>query len=390
MIKRIFWLVADSFGIGSAPDAEAFGDKGANTLASCLQSGQLHIPTLQSLGLFNIDGIGRNALAVSAPKGSFARLLEASAGKDTIIGHRELAGLIAPSPLPTYPNGFPDDVLKALRAALGRDILCNRPYSGTKVITDYAKEHLKTGALIVYTSADSVLQIAAHESIVPVEELYRLCETARKIMQGEHGVGRVIARPFTGVPGAFIRTAGRRDFSLSPPKKTVLDHIKDAGKDVIAIGKISDIFAGHGITHTVHTKHNDDGMQKTLTAVEGDFNGLCFVNLVDFDMLYGHRRNVYGYTSALNRLDAQLSLLLSRLRPTDILMLCADHGCDPAAHGTDHTREAVPWIVTGSPIKNGVNLGTLSTFADVGATVADWFGIQAPPHGTSHAKELTV
>lgn len=390
MIKRIFWLVADSFGIGGAPDAAAFGDTGANTLASCLQSGRLYLPVLQQHGLFNIDGAAASALAVSSPKGSFARLFEASAGKDTVIGHWELAGLVSPSPLPTYPNGFSDDILQALRAAFGRDILCNRPYSGTAVINDYGKEHLKTGSLIVYTSADSVLQIAAHERVVPPTELYRLCEAAREIMQGKNGVGRVIARPFTGEPGAFKRTAGRRDFALSPPEKTVLDSIAESGREVIAIGKISDIFAGRGITHTVHTTDNDDGLQKTLACVETDFDGVCFVNLVDFDMLYGHRRDVNGYTDSLNRLDAQLSLLLSRLRPTDALMLCADHGCDPTAHGTDHTREAVPWIITGEPIKKGVNLGTLSSFADVGATVADWFGVPAPPRGISHAKELTV
>ena len=388
MAKRIFWIVADSFGIGNAPDAATFGDEGANTLRSCQQSGKLRLPVMRTMGLFNIDGV-TGELPVERPTASFGRLCEASAGKDTTVGHWELCGLTSASPLPTYPDGFPTDILDALKTAFGRDILCNKPYSGTAVINDYGEEHLKTGALIVYTSADSVLQIAAHEELVPLEELYRCCEAARDIMQGEHAVGRVIARPFVGNPtDGFTRTANRHDYSLTPPQDTLLDHLKAAEKDVIAIGKIYDIFAGKGITRSVRTENNADGIAKTMSVLNEDFEGLCFVNLVDFDMVYGHRRDVAGYTDALNKLDAGLFDMLGAMREDDVFILTADHGCDPAYKGTDHTRECVPLLIWSPTLRRGVNLGTRSSFADVGATVAGLLGIDAPIDGVSFAKEL--
>ncbi len=388
MAKRIFWIVADSFGIGNAPDAATFGDEGANTLRSCQQSGKLRLPVMRTMGLFNIDGV-TGELPVERPTASFGRLCEASAGKDTTVGHWELCGLTSASPLPTYPNGFPTDILDTLKTAFGRDILCNKPYSGTAVINDYGEEHLKTGALIVYTSADSVLQIAAHEEFVPLEELYRCCEAARDIMQGEHAVGRVIARPFVGNPtDGFTRTANRHDYSLTPPQDTLLDHLKAAGKDVIAIGKIYDIFAGKGITRSVRTENNADGIAKTMSVLNEDFEGLCFVNLVDFDMVYGHRRDVAGYTDALNKLDTALFDMLGAMREDDVFILTADHGCDPAYKGTDHTRECVPLLVWSPTLRRGINLGTRNSFADVGATVAGLLGIDAPIDGVSFAKEL--
>lgn len=390
MTKRIFWLVADSFGIGNAPDAAAFGDEGANTLASCMKSAHLQLPAMRALGLFHIDGVS-DTVALNMPLGSFARVREASAGKDTTIGHWELCGLHSETPLPTYPNGFPNDILDKLRNAFGRDILCNRPYSGTKVIADYGEEHLQTGALIVYTSADSVLQIAAHEALIPLPELYRCCEAARTIMQGEHGVGRVIARPFIGdAQNGFTRTANRHDYSLTPPAPTVLDAIKDSGKAVIGIGKIHDIFAGQGITRTIRTKDNTDGIAQTMAMMNEDFEGLCFVNLVDFDMVYGHRRDIDGYAKALTELDTALSGMLDALREDDVLILTADHGCDPGYHGTDHTRETVPLLITGAALRRGVNLGTRDTYADIGATVTELLSVTPPPFGTSFAKELIL
>jgi len=390
MIKRIIWIVADSFGIGRAPDAAAFGDEGANTLRSCLNSGKLRLPVMRTLGLFNIDGV-TGELPVEQPLGSFARLCEASAGKDTTVGHWELCGVQSDKPLPTYPNGFPNELVARLKQLFGREILCNMPYSGTEVLRDYGKQHMQTGALIVYTSADSVLQIAAHEDIVPLEELYRCCEAAREILQEEHGVGRVIARPFVGdTEHGFTRTANRHDYSLTPPKDTLLDHVCDSGKDVIGIGKIHDIFAGKGLTRTIRTQNNDDGIRKTLQVMQEDFEGLCFVNLVDFDMVYGHRRDVAGYVNALNKLDSALVDLLAAMRREDVLLLTADHGCDPAFRGTDHTRECVPLLVVSPALKRGVNLGVRTSFADVGASVAAWLGVSSPACGTSFAKELEL
>ena len=295
-------------------------------------------------------------------------------GKDTTIGHWEIAGHISPKPMPTYPNGFPQDVIDAFSKAVGRGVLCNKPYSGTEVIKDYGEEHMKTGKLIVYTSADSVFQIAAHEDIVPVEELYRYCKIAREILQGEHGVGRVIARPFIGTPGNFTRTPRRHDFSLVPPL-TMLNQLQEAGKEVLSVGKIKDIFAGSGITDFVYTSGNEEGIERTLENMDREFEGLSFTNLVDYDMLYGHRNDVDGYAKALTYFDQRLPELLGKLRDDDLLMITADHGCDPSTPSTDHSREYTPFIMYGKNAPTGKNFGTRKTFADIGATVLEYFGI---------------
>ncbi len=350
----------DSFGIGEAPDAADFGDVGANTLRSVAATGKLHIPHLTALGLGNIDGVDAVEASVN-PAATIARIQEKSRGKDTTTGHWEIAGLISESPMPTYPNGFPAEVLEAFEKATGRGVLCNRPYSGTDVIRDFGEEHLKTGKLIVYTSADSVFQIAAHEALIPIEEQYRICRIARDILQGEHGVGRVIARPFIGEPGDFKRTGNRKDFSLIPPKDTVLNRLSAKDKDVIGVGKIGDIFAMSGITETHPTHSNREGMDVTDILVEKDFHGLCFVNLVDFDMVYGHRQDADGYAAALNEFDAWLGRFIDRLNEDDVLMIIADHGCDPSDNSTDHTREYIPFLMVQ---KDGTseNLGTLIGF----------------------------
>ena len=386
-MKRIFLIVLDSFGIGAMPDAESFGDVGTNTLASCTKSEKLNIPTLLSAGLGNIDGVGC-VMPVAAPMGAFGRMAEASRGKDTTIGHWELAGIVSETPLPTYPEGFPEAVLVPFRAATGRGVLANAPWSGTAVIEKYGAEHMKTGDLIVYTSADSVFQIAAHEDIVPPEQLYEYCRIARKILAGEHGVGRVIARPFVGTPGNFTRTANRHDFSLEPPKNTLLDAVKAAGLDSIAVGKIQDIFAGRGITEFVYNKSNADGMTHAESYVNRNFRGLCFVNLVDFDQAYGHRRDIDGYAGALTEFDRWLAGFLPKLGEEDMLIITADHGCDPGyTASTDHTREYVPLLVVGKNVKP-VNLGTRKSFADVAATVAELLGVALDTPGESFAKEI--
>lgn len=364
------------------PDAAGYGDEGSNTLLSASKSAYFSMPNMSRLGLFSIDGVEISG-RTKRPEGAFARVQELSKGKDTTIGHWEIAGLVSEKPLPTYPDGFPGEVLDAFSKAAGRGVLCNKPYSGTEVIKDYGEEHLKTGDLIVYTSADSVFQIAAHEEKVPVDELYRYCEMARGILVGEHGVGRVIARPFIGEAGNFIRTTNRHDFSLKPPGDTMLSQLKEAGLDVLAVGKIYDIFAGDGITDSVRTKGNLDGLNKTLEYMERDFSGLCFVNLVDYDMLYGHRNDVEGYAKALTEFDTFLPRILEKLRDEDILMITADHGCDPATPSTDHSRECTPLVIYGKHVKENTNLGTLETFADIGATVLDYFGIKAKIAGTS-------
>ena len=384
-VKRIFLIVLDSVGIGEAPDAADFGDAGSNTLAAAAASRFFDLPELGRLGLFNIDGISCRP-AAAEPEGSFARMTERSKGKDTTIGHWEIAGVISPRPLPTYPNGFPPEVIEAFRQKTGRGVLCNRPYSGTEVIRDYGREHLETGALIVYTSADSVFQIAAHESIVPPEQLYEYCRIARELLQGEHGVGRVIARPFEG-EWPFVRTPRRHDFSLEPPSETMLDRIKAAGLDVIAVGKIHDIFAGRGDTEHIFTSGNTDGIARAIALAKRPFHGLCFVNLVDFDMLYGHRNDPDGYARALTEFDRALPKLLAGLGEGDVLMITADHGCDPATPSTDHSREYTPWLIAGPAVRPGVNLGTLPTFADISATVLDAFGLPVLA-GTSRAREL--
>jgi len=383
-IKRVFLIVLDSFGIGCAPDAADFGDGHCNTLASLTTSPELHAPNLTKLGLFNIDGIGCGTPADS-PIGTFARLRELSRGKDTTIGHWEIAGIVSEQPMPTYPNGFPTEILARLSAACdGKKILCNKPYSGTQVIHDYGREQEETDGLIVYTSADSVLQIAANEADVPVERLYDYCRAAREIMQGEHGVGRIIARPYVGSYPNYERTAHRHDFSLDPTGDTMMDALMRRGHEVIAVGKISDIFAGRGVTRSTGVNENNvDGMEKTLRIQQEDFTGLCFVNLVDFDMTYGHRRDIAGYARATTEFDVQLGTFMEHMREDDVLMITADHGCDPGAPGTDHTREYVPLLVYGAPIRQGLNLGTYPTFAMIGATVSDMFGAGLTTKGES-------
>lgn len=375
MANRVFLIVLDSVGCGALPDAADFGDAGTHTLRSCVNTGNLCIPNLTQMGLFNIDGIGCGT-PTAAPTAAYGKCAERSAGKDTTTGHWEIAGLISTVPMKTYPDGFPAAVLDRLRAAAGREILCNLPYSGTEVIRDYGQQHIETGALIVYTSADSVLQIAAHEDVIPVPELYKICEQAREIMQGEYAVGRIIARPFVGTAPDFQRTANRHDYSVSPFAPTALDRIRDAGQQVISVGKIADIFNGAGITEGHRTISNDDGMGKTIQLAARDFAGLCFVNLVEFDSAYGHRRDAAGYTHALNTFDAQLGALLPQLREDDLLILTADHGCDPTAHGTDHTREHIPLLIYGKRV-SAQNLGTRTGFSDIGQTVCKWLGIDA-------------
>ena len=366
-MKRVFLIVLDSFGIGYAPDAADFGDLGANTLESALASGYLNIPNMTEMGLGLIDGVCCLE-KVKSPTASYARLREISRGKDTTTGHWELMGLVSESPMPTYPGGFPKELLDEFSRLVGRGVLCNLPYSGTDVIRDYGEEHLKTGDLIVYTSADSVFQIAAHEDIVPIDELYSICKKARELLQGEHGVGRVIARPFVGEAGNFKRTENRRDFSLLPPKDTALDAIKAKGLDVIGVGKIGDIFAMKGLTETYPTHNNGEGMAKAMELAGRDFSGLCFVNLVDFDMLYGHRQDARGYAEALSRFDLWLGDFIGELKEGDLLLITADHGCDPSDESTDHTREYVP-LISYAPGAKSENLGTCEGFATVANTV---------------------
>ena len=381
-MKRIFLIVLDSFGIGEMPDAANYGDEGSNTLGTVAKSPEFSMPNMAKLGLFNIDGVTAKT-PCAKPEGIVARMTEQSAGKDTTTGHWEIAGLISKKPMPTFPNGFPQEFLEAFSKAVGRKVLCNRPYSGTQVIQDYGDEHMQSGALIVYTSADSVFQIAAHEDVVPIEELYRDCEIARRILVGEHGVGRVIARPFIGTAPNFTRTANRHDFSLLPPKDTMLDALVKAGYDTYGVGKIYDIFAGQGIQHTQRIQNNVDGMEKTIETQDVDFNGICFVNLVDFDMVYGHRNNRKGYAEAATTFDRQLGTFMERMRDDDILMITADHGCDPGFPGTDHTREHTPFLVYGKSIREDVNLGTRESFADIAATILDIFNVENNTDGTS-------
>ena len=371
MSKRVFIIVLDSCGCGEMPDSYLWHDEGSNTLGAIRKDEHFDCPNLVNLGLFNIEGVGGG---VSDPKGSFARLKETSMGKDTTIGHWEIAGIISPKPLPTYPNGFPEDVIEEFEKRTGRKVLCNKPYSGTEVIKDYGEEHVKTGALIVYTSADSVFQIAAHEDVVPVPELYRYCQIARDMLQGEHCVGRVIARPFTG-EWPFTRTSNRHDYSLIPPHTTMLDVLKKHNLATISVGKIYDIFAGKSVSECNRTTSNANGMEVTLDIQKRDFEGLCFVNLVDFDMKYGHRNDIVGYASAMTEFDRYLGEFLKNMRADDMLIITADHGCDPSTPSTDHSREYVPMIVCGDGIKAGVDLGTRSTFADISATVLDYLGV---------------
>ncbi len=386
MIKRVFLIVLDSLGIGAMDDAHLYGDEGSNTLKSCFLQENFSVPTLKKSGLFNIDGIDYET-GTEAPLAAYGRFTEKSKGKDTTTGHWEICGLVSEKPFPTYPEGFPDEIIKEFEKRTKRGVLCNKPYSGTAVIEDYGKEHLETGKLIVYTSADSVFQIAAHKDVVPVEELYRYCETARDILKGEHAVGRVIARPFEGEPGEFKRSSERHDFSLVPPKTTLIDELKDNGFDIIPIGKIYDIFAGKSMEKANPTVSNSHGMEETLKVQKTDFNGLCFVNLVDFDMLYGHRNDAAGYANALVEFDKWLPSFMANMKDEDVLFITADHGCDPLTESTDHSREYTPVLVYGKNIKS-VNLKTRDSFADIGKTIADIFSIDSKISGESFKKEI--
>ncbi len=370
--KRVFLIVLDSFGIGNAPDAEHFDDLGANTLKSISKSDKFNIPNLSKLGLCSIDGV--ELTKFNSPMGKFGALQELSKGKDTTIGHFEIAGIISENPMPTYPDGFPDEIIKEFENLTGCGTLCNKTYSGTQVIADYGEEHIKTGKLIVYTSADSVFQIAAHTDIVPLEKLYEYCKMARNILKGEHAVGRVIARPFNG-EYPFTRTADRHDFSVEPPKKTMLDILNENNFDVISVGKIADIFANRGITEKYYTHSNNEGMDKTLELINKDFNGLCFTNLVDFDMKYGHRRDVDGYANAISEFDNWLNVFIPKMKNDDLLIITADHGCDPEYKGTDHTREQVPLLMYSKDIESE-NLGTIKGYNYISKLILENFDLR--------------
>lgn len=384
-MKRVFLIVLDSFGVGEAPDAKLFGDVGSHTLKSISESDEYKIENLKKLGLYNIDGVNvfekyNNVI------GSYGKMQELSKGKDTTTGHWEMMGIISEVPMPTFPNGFPEKFINEFEKAIGTKVLCNKAYSGTEVIKDYGEEHMKTGYPIVYTSADSVFQIAAHEDVVPLQTLYKYCEIARNLLKDELAVGRVIARPFVGEVGNFTRTSNRHDYSLIP-KYNVLNYLKDNGKDVIAVGKISDIFANSGVTESIRTTGNTDGLAKTLELQKKDFDGLCFVNLVDFDMLYGHRNDVDGYAKAMTEMDVWLNKFISNMKSDDVLIITADHGCDPKTPSTDHSREYVPLLVYGKKIKVN-NLGIRNGFVDLGKTILDIFNIKNDMIGVSFKKDI--
>lgn len=383
MTDRVILVVLDSVGIGELPDANKYGDVGSNTLGNISKKlGGLNLPNLEKLGLGNIDGI-TEIKKVDSPKGAYGRSAELSDGKDTTTGHWEIAGIIVENAFPSYPEGFPDDIIKEFESKTGRKVIGNKPSSGTEILVELGEEHMKTGNVIVYTSADSVFQIAAHEDIVPIDELYKMCEIAREMLVGEHAVGRVIARPFIGEPGNFTRTSNRHDYSLNPYHETMLDKIKDKGYEVKAVGKIIDIYNGVGITDSVHTKSNMDGVDKTLEYMKGDSKGLIFTNLVDFDMKFGHRNDPEGYGKALEEFDIRLPEIIENMKDSDVLIITADHGCDPTTKGSDHSREYIPLLVYGNTIKENVNIGTRETFADIGQTVLDLLNIENMKNGTS-------
>jgi len=389
-MKRVFIVVLDSVGVGDLPDADVYGDVGSHTLYAASTSKYFDMPNMKKLGFFHIDGVKEKfpEIGEDTPfEGVVARMAEKSKGKDTTTGHWEIAGVISEKPFPTYPKGFPEEILKPFEEKTGRKILCNLPYSGTDVIRDYGKEHVETGALIVYTSADSVFQIAAHEEVVPLQELYHYCEIARELLTGKHAVGRVIARPFIGTAPDYKRTSNRHDFSLIPPT-TMMDQMKEKGLDVLGVGKINDIFASKGITDTVRTHDNAEGIEMLIERTGRDFEGLCFVNLVDFDMIYGHRNDVDGYAKALTYYDEQLPRILEGLREEDILIVTADHGCDPSTPSTDHSREYIPMVVYGEKVKKGVNLGTRTSFSDIAATILEYFNVEQKVSGTSFLKDI--
>ena len=375
--RRLFLIVLDSVGIGEAPDAAQFGDEGSNTVRAAVEAGA-DLP---------IDGMDWTE-PEAAPIGAFGRMREASMGKDTTIGHWEIAGVVSPKPLPTFPDGFPPEIIRNFEKLTGRKVICNKPYSGTQLLLDYGREHVETGALMVYTSADSVFQVAAHEDIVPIEELYHDCELAREMLTGDYAVGRVIARPFVGEYPNYTRTARRHDYSLQPPRATMLNNLEDAGYECIGVGKISDIFAGSGITQQIRTQNNTDGIAKTLDLMENDFEGICFVNLVDFDMVYGHRNDAPGYARALMEFDQALPKFMEQMGEDDLLIITADHGCDPSTPSTDHSREYTPMLAWSKKIRPGANLGTRTTFADIGATVLEYFGLENRTDGQSFLKEI--
>ncbi|KKC30472.1 phosphopentomutase [Caldanaerobacter subterraneus] len=389
MLQRVILIVLDSVGVGELPDAYKFGDEGTNTLGHVVEKTGIKLPTMEKLGLGNIIPLKTVAPNPNAI-GAYGKMAEKSAGKDTTTGHWEIAGLIVEKPFPTYPEGFPKEIIEEFEKRIGRKVLGNKPASGTEIIKELGEEHIKTGYPIVYTSADSVFQIATHEEVIPLEELYRMCEIAREILKGDHAVGRVIARPFIGSPGNFVRTANRRDFSLKPFGPTVLDMLKEAGYQVYAVGKIEDIFAGQGITDSVHTGNNDEGITATIEAMDAVKKGIIFTNLVDFDMVYGHRNDVNGYAKALKHFDERLPEIMLRLKEEDLLIITADHGCDPTTPGTDHTREYVPLLVYSPSMKEGRDLGLRKTYADVAATIAEIFNVGPIRTGTSFLRELPL
>jgi phosphopentomutase len=389
-LRRVLLLVLDGVGIGAAADAAAYGDEGSNSIANTARAvGGLHLPIMGAIGLGNICPL-QGVPPTPSATGAFGKLAERSRGKDTVIGHWELAGIYSSQPQPTYPEGFPPAVIGPFTAAIGRDVLGNRPASGTEIIQELGAEHLRTGRPIVYTSADSVFQLAAHTEVVPLAELYRWCAIARDLLRGEHAVGRVIARPFTGLPGAFVRTAERRDWALAPPSPTLLDHVQRAGLDVVAVGKIEDIFSGRGITRSEHTHTNMEAVDATLRALGTMGSGLLFVNLIECDMIYGHRNDPRGYAQALEAFDRRLPELLAAMRADDVLMIVGDHGVDPTTPGTDHTREDVPLLVAGHRLRPNVNLGTRPTFADAGQTAASLLAVAPLGQGRSFAGEIAV
>lgn len=387
-MSRVIWMVIDSVGIGALPDSEKFGDVNVNTLGNIVKTYKdIKIPNMINLGLSNIEGV-ESLESINNPKGSFGRAKEVSKGKDTTTGHWEMTGVLVETPFKTYENGFPKEIIEEFERKTNRKVIGNKPASGTDILDELGEQQMKTGEVIVYTSADSVFQIAAHEEIIPLDELYRMCEIAREIMMGENAVARIIARPFIGTPGSFERTANRRDYSLSPFEDTVLDNIKNANLDVIGVGKIEDIFNKQGITEAIHTKDNMDGVDQTINYMKKDNKGLIFTNLVDFDSKYGHRRDVGGYKNALEEFDARIPEILENMKDDDILIINSDHGNDPTYKGTDHTREYIPILIYGKNVVNGYNLGTRNSFADIGATVADILNVDSPKNGKSFKNEI--
>lgn len=387
--NRVHLVVLDSVGIGEAPDAKDYGDTGSDTLGHIAETvGGLNMPNMEKLGLANIVPV-KGLASTEAPTAFYGKLQEASVGKDTMTGHWEIMGLNNDTPFKVYPDGFPEELIKQLEEKTGRKVLGNKPASGTEILEELGQQHMETGAIIVYTSADPVLQIAAHEEIVPLEELYRICEIARELtLEPEYLVGRVIARPFLGEPGAFKRTSNRHDYALAPFGRTVMNELKDGGKEVIAIGKIDDIYNGEGVTKAIRTKDNMDGMDKLIKVIEGDFHGLSFLNLVDFDALYGHRRNPQGYGEALEAFDVRLLEVMEKMQQDDLLILTADHGNDPTFPGTDHTREYVPLLAYSPRFAKGGELETGTTFADIGATIAENFSVTMPKFGKSFLSRI--